>query len=56
MDSGGGELDVREAKELAWALAAIWKDPPSGTSAEVGQFLIERGLAEFVTAYLEKLN
>lgn len=56
VEAGGGELDVREAKELAWALAAIWKEPPSGTSADVEQFLVERGLAEFVKDYLEKLN
>ncbi len=26
----GADVDEREAKELLWALAAIWKDPPAG--------------------------
>lgn len=55
LEAGGGPLDEKEARELAWALAAIWKDPPVGSSADVAQFLVERGLHDFVEEFLAKL-
>jgi hypothetical protein len=31
--ANGTELDGKEAKELLWALAVLWKDPPAGNPA-----------------------
>jgi len=38
------ELDEKEAKELLWALAVLWKDPPVGTPDSIQDFLERRGL------------
>ncbi len=49
------KLDENEAKELFWALAVLWKDPPAETPQFVESFLDSRGLKDGVTAYLAKL-
>jgi uncharacterized protein (TIGR02646 family) len=49
------QLDENEAKELFWALAVLWKDPPAATPQFVEDFLESRGLKEGVESYLERL-
>jgi uncharacterized protein (TIGR02646 family) len=49
------KLDENEAKELFWALAVLWKDPPAGTPQFVENFLDSRGLKDDVKAFLVTL-
>jgi uncharacterized protein (TIGR02646 family) len=49
------DVDEREAKELLWALAAIWKDPPTGDAEMIAAMLERWGLKELVTGYYEQL-
>jgi uncharacterized protein (TIGR02646 family) len=49
------ELDKNEAKELFWALAVLWKDPPARTPQFVESFLETRGLKDHVQAFVAKL-
>jgi uncharacterized protein (TIGR02646 family) len=49
------ELDKKEAKELIWALAVLWKDPPVGSPDSVQQFLERNGLKTLVQDYLKEL-
>ena len=54
-DSSTTELDEREAKELIWTLAVLWKDPPAGTPDSIREYLDRRGLMELVGEYLRLL-
>jgi hypothetical protein len=47
--------DLREAKELFWALAFLWKDPPAGTPELVRAFLDRKGLTDWVQPYFAAL-
>jgi len=49
------ELDENEAKELLWAFALIWKDPPVGLPDIIQKFLERNGLKECVEEYLRLL-
>jgi uncharacterized protein (TIGR02646 family) len=49
------KLDENEAKELFWALAVLWKDPPAATPQFVEDFLDGLGLKEGVESYLARL-
>lgn len=53
--AGPSKIDENEAKELFWALAALWKDPPAGTSDDVKKFLESCGLREDVEQYFVRL-
>ncbi|MDA1014179.1 MAG: hypothetical protein O3A00_06960 [Planctomycetota bacterium] len=45
----------RRLEELDWSLAALWKDPPVGTSQDVGTLLQRFGLQAHVQPFLERL-
>jgi len=45
------DLDEKEAKELIWGLAVLWKSPPVGNTDFVEQYLERRGLKEIVAEY-----
>lgn len=49
------DVDEKEAKELLWALAVLWKDPPAGTAEFIAEILDRRGLKDLVSEYLELL-
>jgi len=49
------ELDKNEAKELLWALAVLWKDPPAGRPDSVAEFLDRRSLKGIVAEYVSLL-
>jgi uncharacterized protein (TIGR02646 family) len=46
---------VRQADELLWALAVLWKDPPNGAPENVAKMLEDRGMRDAVAEYLGKL-
>ncbi|HSN99582.1 MAG TPA: hypothetical protein VLS89_14910 [Candidatus Nanopelagicales bacterium] len=47
---------TRDAEELRWALAVLWKDPPAGTPALIEQWLDETGWREVVEPKYRQLN
>jgi uncharacterized protein (TIGR02646 family) len=48
--------DEREAKELCWALAILWRDPPTETAAFVEAFLDNWKLKDLVADYHARLS
>lgn len=50
------DTDEAEAKELLWAFAVLWKDPPAADSKFVQDFLAKRGLKDAVAEYVAKLT
>jgi hypothetical protein len=50
------ELERDQARELFWALAVLWKDPPGVGQEFVESYLEARGLKEDVAAFLVKLS
>jgi len=50
-DPAASELDENEAKELLWALAVLWRDPPAATPDFVSELLERRGLRDSVAPY-----
>lgn len=49
------DRDEREANELIWALAILWKDPPAGTPDSVKAYLDGKGLTELVQKFFALL-
>lgn len=45
---GASPLYERRARELCWALAVLWKDPPARTSAAIESWLVQAGWKEMV--------
>lgn len=52
---GDARLEI-DRKEVAWSLAALWRDPPAGTSAaDVETFLDSKGIIDLVRKFYERL-
>jgi uncharacterized protein (TIGR02646 family) len=49
------DLKLRQADELLWALAVLWKDPPNGSPERVSQMLEDCGVREAVSEYVARL-
>lgn len=51
-----GDACRRHAEELFWALAVLWKDPPTGTPAAVERWLEKTGWRDVVEPMLRQLT
>ena len=55
MTTGSDAGGKKEAQELLWALAVLWKDPPTRTPDDIAQFLDRYGVKDLVEEYLKLL-
>ena len=49
------KIDQREAREILWTFAVLWKDPPISSPDSVQRFLERNSLKELVQEYFALL-